>query len=70
MQGVNNSMKPFDYKKAKTELEEIISWFENSDIDVDEALIKYQKAVIIIGEIEEYLKDAKAKIELVVNKAK
>ncbi len=62
-------MKPrFDYKKAKKELDEILLWFELADVDVDAALEKYERAEILLKQIDSYLNDAKAKISLKVNK--
>jgi exodeoxyribonuclease VII small subunit len=63
-------MKNFDYKTAKSQLDEIIYWFENEPIDVDEAIAKYQQADQLIKDIEMYLNNTRAKIDLTVKKTK
>lgn len=56
-------------KKAKTyvelsdELAAIISWFEAGNVDLDEAIIKYEAASKLIDKLETYLKNAENKIE-------
>jgi exodeoxyribonuclease VII small subunit len=56
-------------KKAKTyadlsdELAEIIEWFESGQVDLDEAIVKYEQASALIKQLEAYLKTAENKIE-------
>ena len=52
-----------DIEAAIREVEEIVSWFENSEIDLNEALNKYRKGLKKIKEIENYLKQAKIEVE-------
>lgn len=61
----------FNYQDARAELGEILDWFEAGGVDVDEALVKYDRADILLQQIDAYLSDAKAKIELKIkaNKA-
>jgi exodeoxyribonuclease VII small subunit len=51
------------YRQLSSELDEILDWFENADADVDEAVIKYDKAQKLIKQMEEYLKTAQNKIK-------
>lgn len=60
--------KTFDYSEARAELDEIIAWFENGEVAVDEAIVKYQRAEELINELELYLSDTQAKIELLTKK--
>ena len=50
------SSKEFNFKKAFVELEEISTWFQNPDIDLDEALKKYQHGLALIKEAQTHLK--------------
>jgi exodeoxyribonuclease VII small subunit len=44
------------------ELAELMEWFEVGNIDIDEATVKYQKAIELIKEMGNYLKTAENKI--------
>ena len=50
------SSKEFNFKKAFVELEEISTWFQNPDIDLDEALKNYQPGLALIKEAQTHLK--------------
>lgn len=50
------------YKQMSAELATILEWFENSEIDVDEALVKYEEATKLLVEMEKYLETAQNKI--------
>ncbi len=52
----------FNYKKARTELTEILDWFESGEVDIEQALVKYDRADELLKDIDSYLNDAKAKI--------
>ncbi len=41
-------MKKMDFKSAMAELEEINSWFETNELDLDESIIKYERAAELI----------------------
>lgn len=58
--------KNFDYKKAKSELDEILAWYEAGEVDVEQAIAKYQRAEQLLKELNEYLSDASAKIEKLI----
>lgn len=61
--------KDFDYQKTKEQLDQILVWFEGSDVSVDEAIKKYQKAEELLGLLQEYLNDTKAKVEILTKKS-
>lgn len=50
------------YRQMVQELDEILLWFESEDVDLDEAIAKYQQATKIITQMEDYLKTAEIKI--------
>lgn len=56
--------KSFDYTKTRAELDEIMAWFESSDVAVDEAIAKYKQAEKLLAELERYLSDTQAQIEI------
>lgn len=58
----------FNYKQAKQELNEILEWFERTDIDFEEADTKYKQAHKIIIDIEKYLKDKEQELKINIKK--
>ena len=61
-------MAEFNYQKAKSELNDILLWFESDDVSLDEALAKYQNAEKLINQIEDYLKTTKLKIDKITKR--
>jgi exodeoxyribonuclease VII small subunit len=55
--------QPKNYSQMSLELDEILLWFESGEVDLDEALNKYQQALKLIDEMESYLKTAQNKIQ-------
>ncbi len=53
-------MKDRTYQQIKAELEDILDWFEGSEIDLDEAVTKHAEAQKLLNELEAYL-DKKSK---------
>lgn len=56
------------YSRMLAELQEIIDWFESDDVDLDEALKKYQQANHLIDKLENYLKTAENKVRKIAGK--
>lgn len=54
------------YRELRNKLDDIMAWFEQDDLDIDEAMKKYAEAEKIIADLEEYL----AKTELKIKKLK
>lgn len=50
------------YRDLKQKLDDLLTWFDQDDIDVDEAMSKYEEATKIISELEDYLNQAQEKI--------
>ncbi len=51
-----------NYKQLRAELDELMGWFDQDDIDVDKAIDKYKQAIELAKELETYLKNAENKI--------
>lgn len=57
-----------DYQALQAELDKILLWFEQDDVDLDQAIAKYERGMEIAKELETYLKTAENKIEIVKKK--
>jgi exodeoxyribonuclease VII small subunit len=51
-----------DYKSLTAELQAIVEWFESDKVNLDEAVGKYEQALEIIKQTEDYLKTTENKI--------
>ncbi|PJB99646.1 MAG: exodeoxyribonuclease VII small subunit [Candidatus Nealsonbacteria bacterium CG_4_9_14_0_8_um_filter_35_12] len=58
----------FNFTKAYQEIEEINEWFQNEEIDLDEALQKYEKGMDLINKCKERLREAENKFEEIKKK--
>ncbi len=43
------------YSELRKELEDVLAWFESEEMEVDEVIERYKKAVSLTKELEEYL---------------
>ncbi len=57
-----------DYQEMSAELAKIIDWFESDQVNLDKAVIKYEQALKLIAEIENYLKTAENKVHKITTK--
>lgn len=55
-------------KEKLSELDELVTWFEQDDIEIDQALAKFEEAEKLADEIGKELKTAKNKIEVIKKK--
>jgi exodeoxyribonuclease VII small subunit len=55
--------KKRNYQVMSTELAAIIDWFESDQVNLDDAVIKYSRALKLVTEIETYLKTAENKVK-------
>lgn len=46
------------YGQLRAELDGLLTWFDQEDLDVDQALDKYQQAIKLTKELETYLQQA------------
>lgn len=51
------------YAELKAELEELMAWFDQENIDVDQAIAKYEEAITLTKQLEAYLTTAENKIK-------
>jgi len=51
------------YAKLRLQLDELLSWFEQDDLDVDEAIQKYEQALKLTQELETYLQQAENSVK-------
>jgi exodeoxyribonuclease VII small subunit len=65
---MTSSKESKNYREMATELEQIMMWFESGDIDIDEAVKKYEEATKLLDEMEKYLKTAENKIKNITTK--
>jgi exodeoxyribonuclease VII small subunit len=52
-----------NYQNMSDELAKIIDWFEGDQVNLDQAIIKYEQALKLIAKIERYLRTAENKIK-------
>ena len=57
-----NTARQRSYRQMDEDLSKLMAWFESEDVDLDEALVKYEQAAKLIDQMEKYLKVAKIKI--------
>lgn len=59
---------PKTYQQLSDELNELTAWFESDQVNLDEAIHKYERAMKVLDEMEKYLKTAQNKIKKVAAK--
>jgi exodeoxyribonuclease VII small subunit len=57
-----------DLAKQVAEIEAILEWFESEDIDLSEALKKYEQGMANISQLEKYLASAKVRVSKINKK--
>jgi exodeoxyribonuclease VII small subunit len=53
------------FNSKMQELEELLDWFESGDVNVEEAIKKYEAAIKLAKELETELQEAKNKVEII-----
>lgn len=56
-------MSKTHYRELKNHLDELLAWFDRDDLDVDEAMAKYEEAQKVIAQLEEYLSSVQDKVK-------
>ncbi|MEI6581307.1 MAG: exodeoxyribonuclease VII small subunit [bacterium] len=64
----NKQPLAFKYSEALKELEAITIYLESSDVDLDEAIKKFDRGSELASQIESHLKNAENKIKTVRSK--
>lgn len=54
--------KDLNYIQVRAELDDLLAWFESDDVNIEEAIAKYQRAEELLEQLDEYLSDTQAKI--------
>ncbi|HSX27792.1 MAG TPA: exodeoxyribonuclease VII small subunit [Patescibacteria group bacterium] len=54
--------KNIDYRELSGQLDEILAQLQLGDLDVDEATKLYEKGMLIVSDLEQYLKTAENKV--------
>ena len=54
----------FDYQTAMAELQHLLADMQDDDVDVDEALKKYERGQELIAQLSSYLEAAENKISI------
>jgi exodeoxyribonuclease VII small subunit len=54
---------PFEFEKALKELENITSWFESSDVDLDAGLVKFERGMELAHQLKTHLTSVENRVE-------
>lgn len=55
--------KTKSYREMNEELAEMLAWFESEEVDLDQAVVRYERAMKLLADMEAYLKTAENKIK-------
>ena len=50
------------YAELRRELDALLEWFDQEELDVDAAISKYEEAIRLTKQLEKYLSEAENKI--------
>lgn len=54
--------KNFNFKKSYQELQNIVAWFEQEEIDLEEGVKKFEEGSKLVKDLKEYLEKVENKI--------
>ncbi|HSW79067.1 MAG TPA: exodeoxyribonuclease VII small subunit [Candidatus Babeliales bacterium] len=60
--------KSKNYEQMANELAKLVEWFESSQVNLDESVVKYQQAMELLEQMENYLKTAQNKVKKIAVK--
>ncbi|MBW4061883.1 exodeoxyribonuclease VII small subunit [Candidatus Saccharibacteria bacterium] len=55
--------KKFQFDEAMTELEAITGWFESTDVDLDQGLVKFERGMELAAALKEHLTSVENRVE-------
>lgn len=55
--------KKVDFAKQYAELEKIVAWFEQENIDLEEGIKKFEEGIVIVKELKQYLGVVELKVK-------
>jgi exodeoxyribonuclease VII small subunit len=53
----------FEFEKSLKELEEITLWFESTDVDLDQGLVKFERGMELAGQLKNHLATVENRVE-------
>jgi exodeoxyribonuclease VII small subunit len=56
------------YQQLSDEFTELVAWFESENVNLDEAILKYEQSMELLKQMESYLKTAENKIKTIAAK--
>lgn len=62
------SKDKIDFVASLKELEDITTWFESEDIDLDKGLAKFERGMLLATELKEHLKQVENRVEVIKRK--
>jgi exodeoxyribonuclease VII small subunit len=62
------TMSQADFSAKLKELEDITKWFESSEVDLDQALVKFERGMELAGELKTRLQSVENRIEQIKQK--
>ena len=54
--------KPIDYHQLSQDLETILDKLQGGELDIDDAIKQYEQGMAIVGQLQDYLKQAENKV--------
>lgn len=60
--------KKFNFGEAYKEIEEINEWFQKENLDLDEALMRYERGLVLVAKCKARLKEAENKLKEIQTK--
>jgi exodeoxyribonuclease VII small subunit len=57
------NQKPFEFEQALKELEQITAWFESSDVDLDQGLVKFERGMELASLLKDHLLTVENRVE-------
>ena len=54
---------PFEFEQALKELEEITLWFESTDVDLDQGLVKFEHGMELASQLKNHLASVENRVE-------
>lgn len=58
----------YNFTKNLKELEEITSWFESEEVDLDQALTKFERGMTLAAELKDHLSGVENRVEKIKQK--
>lgn len=65
---MKNSEDQIDFAASLKELEEITAWFESEEVDLDQALVKFERGMELSAELKQHLNQVENKVEKIKQK--